>query len=94
MRHLLPLLALSAILATSLMGTGAVLAIGSEPELSEARMRAAALDAAKAIGKQAELGSIASGKYADMIAVSDSRLEDISALGSIDHVMKGGMVIR
>ena len=97
MRHLLPLPALSAILATSLVGTGAVLTIGSEPgepELSEAKMRAATLDAAKVIGKQAELGSIAPGKYADMIAVSDSRLEDISALGNIDHVMKGGAVIR
>lgn len=80
-----------------MMGTGAVLAIGSEPgepELSEAEMRAAPLDAAKVIGKQTELGSIASGKYADMNAVSDNPLEDISALGNIDHVTKGGVIIR
>ena len=57
-------------------------------------IRAATLDAAKVIGKQAELGSIAPGKYADMIAVSDNPLADISALGNIDHVMKGGVVIR
>ena len=57
-------------------------------------IRAATLDAATVIGQQANLGSIAPGKYADMIAVSGNPLEDISALGAIDHVMKGGVVIR
>jgi hypothetical protein len=32
--------------------------------------------------------------YADMIAVANDPLKDISSLERVDHVMKGGLLIR
>lgn len=41
-----------------------------------------------------EVGVIAPGRYADMVAVAEDPLADISALERITHVMKGGIVVR
>lgn len=57
-------------------------------------LRAATLDAAKVVGKDAELGSITPGKYADMIAVEGDPLANVRALESVAHVMKGGVVVK
>lgn len=57
-------------------------------------IRAATLDAATVIGHEAELGSIAPGKFADVIAVAGNPLEDIRALENVAHVIKGGQIIR
>lgn len=57
-------------------------------------LRAATLDAAKVVGKDAELGSITPGKYADMIAVEGDPLANVRALESVAHVMKGGAVVK
>lgn len=57
-------------------------------------IRAATLDAATLIGHEKELGSIAPGKFADMIAVSGNPLADVQVLESIRHVMKGGEVVK
>ena len=54
-------------------------------------IRAATLDAAKVIGQQDNLGSIAPGKFADMIAVEGNPLEDVRVLESMAGVMKGGV---
>ena len=57
-------------------------------------LRAATLDAAKVVGKDAELGSITPGKYADMIAVEGDPLANVRALENVAHVMKGGAVVK
>lgn len=57
-------------------------------------IRAATLNAATVIGQEDELGSIAPGKYADMIAVAANPLEDVTALEDVAHVMKGGALVR
>ncbi len=57
-------------------------------------IRAATLSAAEVIGHQDELGSIAAGKLADMIAVSGDPLADVTVLEHVAHVMKGGELVR
>jgi imidazolonepropionase-like amidohydrolase len=49
---------------------------------------------AAALGWQDQIGSIAKGKYADVIAVSGDPLADITELQRVRFVMKGGRVIR
>jgi imidazolonepropionase-like amidohydrolase len=53
-------------------------------------IRAATATAAELLDKQNEIGSIAPGKFADIVAVKGDPLKDISLLGKIDFVMKGG----
>jgi imidazolonepropionase-like amidohydrolase len=55
-------------------------------------MRAATLGAATMMGQEAQLGTLEAGKLADIIAVRANPLENVSALRSIDFVMKGGRV--
>jgi len=50
--------------------------------------------AAKMMGWQDQIGSLEKGKYADIIAVSADPLKDITELGRVKFVMKGGEVIR
>jgi imidazolonepropionase-like amidohydrolase len=40
------------------------------------------------------MGSIAPGRFADMIAVRDNPLSDVRALENVSHVMKGGEVMK
>jgi imidazolonepropionase-like amidohydrolase len=49
--------------------------------------------AAVEIGRE-DIGAIAPGRYADMVAVKADPLADIAALEQIDHVMKGGVIVR
>jgi imidazolonepropionase-like amidohydrolase len=57
-------------------------------------IRAATLNAAELLGAQRRLGSLEIDKVADIIAVPDDPLKDISALEHVKFVMKGGKVIR
>lgn len=41
-----------------------------------------------------DVGAIAAGRFADMVAVDEDPLADITALERIDHVMQGGRVVR
>jgi imidazolonepropionase-like amidohydrolase len=41
-----------------------------------------------------DVGAIAVGRFADMVAVDEDPLADVTALERIDHVMKGGAVVR
>jgi imidazolonepropionase-like amidohydrolase len=50
--------------------------------------------AAEFIGWSKDVGSLTPGHYADMIAVAGSPLADISALTRVQHVMKGGVLVR
>ena len=43
---------------------------------------------------RSDVGVIVPGRYADMVAVKADPLKDIAALEAIDHVMKGGALIR
>ena len=49
--------------------------------------------AAEEMGRD-DVGAIVPGRYADLIAVRADPLADITALEKIDHVMKGGMLVR
>ena len=53
-------------------------------------IRAATIDAARLLGKEKELGSIAPGKSADLVAVACDPLHDIDCLRSIRGVVKAG----
>lgn len=50
--------------------------------------------AAEMLDAKGELGAIAAGAYADIIAVSADPLKDINALESVKFVMKNGLVYR
>jgi imidazolonepropionase-like amidohydrolase len=55
---------------------------------------AGTMGGATLLGKDPVVGSVAAGKYADLVAVSGDPLRDISALEHVDFVMKGGVVYR
>lgn len=57
-------------------------------------IRAATLNAAELLGMQNDIGSVAPGKYADIVAVKGDPLSDISLLQKIDFVMKGGEIYK
>ncbi|MGQ0383313.1 MAG: amidohydrolase family protein, partial [Gammaproteobacteria bacterium] len=56
-------------------------------------IRAATIDAAAALGRAQELGSIAPGRYADLIAVTGDPLADIKRLEQVQAVIKAGRLI-
>lgn len=57
-------------------------------------IRAATVNAADLLGLSAEIGSLAPGKYADIVAVTGDPLKDANQLQQVEFVMKGGAVIR
>ncbi|TPE61597.1 amidohydrolase family protein [Sandaracinobacter neustonicus] len=57
-------------------------------------IQSATTSPAELMGKSADIGAIAPGRYADMIAVSADPLADIGALETVAHVMKGGVLVR
>ncbi|MEZ5681522.1 MAG: amidohydrolase family protein [Erythrobacter sp.] len=57
-------------------------------------IRAATLSAATVVGHEDEIGSIAPGKFADMIAVEGNPLTDVTVLEKVAHVMKGGALVK
>jgi imidazolonepropionase-like amidohydrolase len=57
-------------------------------------LRAATSDAAELLGRGSELGRIAPGCYADLIAIASDPLQDVRALESVGFVMKGGQVVK
>jgi imidazolonepropionase-like amidohydrolase len=57
-------------------------------------IRAATATAAEALGRSADVGAIAVGRYGDLIAVGGDPLADVVRLQSVDFVMKGGVVVK
>ena len=57
-------------------------------------LQSATTQAAKMLQMDADLGSIAQGKYADIVALDADPIKDIHALRTIGFVMKGGVVVR
>jgi imidazolonepropionase-like amidohydrolase len=56
-------------------------------------IRSATIDAAAALGRGQELGAVASGRYADLIAVTGDPLADITRLEHVSGVIKEGHLI-
>ncbi|MCB0686981.1 MAG: amidohydrolase family protein [Saprospiraceae bacterium] len=56
-------------------------------------LTASTINAAKAIGKEKELGSIDIGKSADLIVLSSNPLEDINAIKDLELVIKDGYML-
>jgi imidazolonepropionase-like amidohydrolase len=57
-------------------------------------IQAGTINNATIMGWQKDVGSIATGKFADLVAVSGDPLADITELQRVRFVMKGGKVIR
>jgi imidazolonepropionase-like amidohydrolase len=57
-------------------------------------IQAATANAAEALGRQADVGAIAVGRYGDLIAVTGDPLADVARLQSVAFVMKGGDVVK
>jgi imidazolonepropionase-like amidohydrolase len=57
-------------------------------------IRSATLTAAELLGVEKDSGSVAPGKYADIVALKGDPLQHIEALEHIDFVMKGGEVFK
>ncbi len=57
-------------------------------------LRADLLNGAKLLGWEGQLGELKAGYYADVIAIDGNPLTDISAVGHVRFVMKGGVVYR
>ena len=58
-----------------------------------AALRSATVDAAALLGQSDNLGTIAPGKYADMIAVAGDPYRDITVLEKVAVVIKDGQII-
>jgi len=57
-------------------------------------IQAATRNAAEALNQTADVGAIAPGRYADLIAVDGDPLKDVHALETVAIVMKGGVIVR
>jgi imidazolonepropionase-like amidohydrolase len=57
-------------------------------------LQADLINGAKVLGWDGQIGSLESGYLADVIAVSGDPLADISVLGNVSFVMKGGTVFK
>lgn len=57
-------------------------------------IQAATVNAADALGASADVGTLAVGRYGDLIAVKGDPLADISILEKVDVVVKGGEVVK
>jgi imidazolonepropionase-like amidohydrolase len=55
-------------------------------------LRAATRDAADLIGRSGDVGRVAAGLYADIVAVASDPLQNITELEHVQFVMKGGVV--
>jgi imidazolonepropionase-like amidohydrolase len=55
---------------------------------------AATINAARALGREEDVGMLAVDRYADMIAVDGDPLADVRALEDIDVVIKGGVIVK
>lgn len=57
-------------------------------------LQAATVTAAEALGRSADLGTIAVGRYGDLVGVTGDPLTDVTVLQAPAFVMKGGVVVK
>jgi imidazolonepropionase-like amidohydrolase len=55
---------------------------------------AATINAAEALGQKGQVGTLAPGAWADIIAVDGDPLADVSELADVDAVVKGGVLVE
>jgi imidazolonepropionase-like amidohydrolase len=59
-----------------------------------AALRSATVVAAELLGWEDRVGSLAPGRYADLIAVPGDPLDDLGLLAAVPFVMQGGRVLK
>jgi imidazolonepropionase-like amidohydrolase len=52
------------------------------------------MNGATLLGVERELGSVTTGKLADLVAVKGDPLRDVSLLAKVSYVMKGGVITK
>ena len=57
-------------------------------------IQSATIRAAELLGKEDTLGSITTGRFADLVAVKGDPLTDIRTLETVAHVVKGGVLVK
>ncbi len=57
-------------------------------------IRSATFDAAELLGRAGQVGKVAPGHFADLIAVKGDPLADVRALENVGFVMKGGAIVK
>ena len=57
-------------------------------------IQAATRNGAEALGREKDVGAIAVGRYADIIAVDGDPLADVRQLEDVDAVVKGGVLVK
>jgi imidazolonepropionase-like amidohydrolase len=57
-------------------------------------IKAATINAAELLGQKDKIGSLESGKLADIVAVDGDPLKDARAFGKVVFVMKDGVVYK
>lgn len=57
-------------------------------------IQSATINAAQALGREADVGTIAVGRYADIVAVDGDPLANVAELAGVDVVIKGGVVVK
>ena len=57
-------------------------------------LQAATINAATMLDKDKDVGTIESGRYADIVAVKGDPLSDITVMEHVDFVMQGGRIIK
>ena len=56
-------------------------------------IQSATRNAAQALGREADVGAIAVGRFGDLIAVDGDPTQDVRQLEDVDLVIKGGEVV-
>ena len=57
-------------------------------------IRAATVNASRALGQEGEVGVVKAGAWGDLIAVSGDPLADVGELADVDAVVKGGVLVE
>src|SRR3569833_3188646 len=57
-------------------------------------IQAATVTAGEALGRSADVGAIAVGRYADLVGVTSDPLADVKVLQTVAFVMKGGEIVK
>ena len=65
-----------------------------DPGINKDALRSATIETAKLLGVEDKLGQIKKGMLADIIALQNNPLEDISIMKNVGFVMKDGIIFK